>query len=43
MTKNWKDEQIIFFKKYIKNFKPASVEYLKIEKYIKDIEKTITI
>lgn len=36
---NWKNEQIIVFKKYIKNFKPGSVEYMKIAKGIKDLEK----
>ena len=36
---NWKNEQINVFKKYIKNFKPGSVEYMKIAKGIKDLEQ----
>ena len=35
---NWKNEQINVFKKYIKNFKPGSIEYMKIAKGIKDLE-----
>ena len=38
---NWKNEQIIIFKKYIKNFKPGSVEYMKIAKGIKDLENVV--
>ncbi len=38
-TNNWKNEQINVFKKYIKNFKPGSVEYMKIAKGIKDLEQ----
>ncbi len=36
---NWKTEQINVFKKYIKNFKPGSIEYMKIAKGIKDLEQ----
>lgn len=36
---NWKNEQISVFKKYIKNFKPGSVEYMKIAKGIRDLEQ----
>lgn len=35
---NWKNEQITVFKKYIKNFKPGSVEYIKLAQGIKDLE-----
>jgi len=35
---NWKNEQIAVFKKYIKNFKPGSVEYIKLAQGIKDLE-----
>jgi len=35
---NWKNEQIMVFKKYIKNFKPGSVEYIKLAQGIKDLE-----
>ena len=38
-SNNWKNEQINVFKKYIKNFKPGSVEYMKIAKGIKDLEQ----
>lgn len=38
-TLNWKNEQIAVFKKYIKNFKPGSVEYIKLSQGIKDLEK----
>jgi len=38
-SNNWKSEQINVFKKYIKNFKPGSVEYMKIAKGIKDLEQ----
>jgi hypothetical protein len=37
-TLNWKNEQIIIFKKYIKNFKPGTVEYIKLAQGIKDLE-----
>ena len=37
---NWKNEQITVFKKYIKNFKPGSVEYMKLAQGIKDLENT---
>ncbi|HNX24813.1 MAG TPA: hypothetical protein PKG60_12260 [Spirochaetota bacterium] len=36
---NWKNEQITVFKKYIKNFKPGSVEYMKLAQGIKDLER----
>jgi hypothetical protein len=36
---NWKNEQIIVFKKYIKNFKPGSLEYMKLAKGINDLEQ----
>jgi len=39
--KSFKNEQIKIFKKYIKNFKPESIEYLKLKKSITDIENTI--
>lgn len=35
---NWKNEQISIFKKYIKNFKPGSFEYIKLAQGIKDLE-----
>lgn len=35
---DWKSEQITVFKKYIKNFKPGSVEYIKLAQGIKDLE-----
>lgn len=38
---NWKNEQIIIFKKYIKNFKPDSLEYKKIAKGISDLENSV--
>jgi len=38
---NWKNEQINVFKKYIKNFKPGTVEYVKLAQGIKDLEKTV--
>jgi len=38
-SNNWKNEQINVFKKYIKNFKPGSVEYMKLAQGIKDLEK----
>lgn len=38
-TLNWKKEQINIFRKYIKNFKPGSVEYIKLAQGIKDLEK----
>ena len=38
-SNNWKIEQIDIFKKYIKNFKPGSIEYMKIAKGIKDLEQ----
>jgi len=37
-SNNWKNEQITVFKKYIKNFKPDSVEYMKLAQGIKDLE-----
>ncbi len=36
---DWKNEQINVFKKYIKNFKPGSIEYIKIANGIKDLEQ----
>lgn len=38
-TSDWKKEQINIFRKYIKNFKPGSVEYSKLAQGIKDLEK----
>ncbi len=38
-TNNWKNDQITIFKKYIKNFKPGSVEYIKLEQGIKRLEQ----
>jgi hypothetical protein len=38
-SNNWKNEQINVFKKYIKNFKPGSIEYMKLAQGIKDLEK----
>ena len=35
----WKNEQIAVFRKYIRNFKPGSVEYIKLAQGIKDLEK----
>lgn len=37
---NWKNEQINIFKKYIKNFKPGSIEHTKLAQGIRDLEKT---
>ncbi len=37
---NWKNEQISVFKKYIKNFKPGSIEYTKLAQGIRDLENT---
>lgn len=38
-SNNWKNEQISVFKEYIKNFKPGSLEYMKIAQGIKELEK----
>jgi hypothetical protein len=38
-TFKWKNEQIEVFRKYIKNFKPGSVEYIKLAQGIRDLEK----
>ena len=38
---NWKNEQIAVFKKYIKNFKPGTVEYMKLAQGIKDLESIV--
>ena len=38
-SNNWKIEQIKVFKKYIKNFKPGSIEYIRIANGIKDLEQ----
>jgi len=39
--KNWKNEQLSYFKEYIKAFEPGTREYTQIEKGIADLEKTI--
>ncbi len=38
VSNNWKDDQITVFKKYIKNFKPGTIEYMKLAQGIKDLE-----
>jgi hypothetical protein len=35
----WKEEQLFYFKEYIKSFKPGSREYKQIAKGIFDLEK----
>lgn len=40
-TNDWKNEQIVVFKKYIKNFKPGTVEYMKLAQGIKDLESIV--
>ncbi len=36
----WKEEQLSYFKEYIKSFKPGSREYNQIAKGIFDLEKS---
>lgn len=39
-SEKWKEEQLSYFKEYIKSFKPGSREYNQIARGICDLEKS---
>ncbi|MCX7678717.1 MAG: hypothetical protein N2316_05810 [Spirochaetes bacterium] len=39
--RKWKEEQIAYFKKYMKNFPKGSKEYAILQKGIEELEKSL--